>query len=94
LDPIYLECNSDAASTMAAYVHDLNSSHAEQSFCSPYIGLHVFIAWALATGLARRAIELVPPPLQTAVIDEVKQQDQPPPPPPPQMERRRFEVRA
>jgi len=29
------------------------------------IGLHVFIAWALATGLARRAIELVAPPLQT-----------------------------
>jgi periplasmic protein TonB len=56
------------------------------------IGLHVFIAWALATGLARRAIELVAPPIKTEIIDEVQKRDEPPPPPPPQMERPQVEV--
>ena len=56
------------------------------------IGLHVFIAWALATGLARRAIELVAPPLKTEIIDEAPKRDEPPPPPPPQLERPPVEV--
>src|SRR3984893_19238693 len=56
------------------------------------VGLHVFIAWALATGLAKRAIELVAPPLQTTVVDEVVKRDEPPPPPPPQLERPPVEV--
>jgi periplasmic protein TonB len=77
---------------MAAYVHDSNFFTRRTIVLFAIIGLHVFIAWALASGLARRAIELVAPPLQTAVIDEVKQQDQPPPPPPPQMERPPVEV--
>ena len=77
---------------MAAYVHDSQFFTRRTVVLFVIIGLHVFIAWALATGLARRAIELVAPPLETAVIDEVKQQDQPPPPPPPQMERPPVEV--
>jgi protein TonB len=56
------------------------------------IALHVFIAWALATGLARRAIELVAPPIQTEVVEEVQKKDEPPPPPPPQMERPPVEI--
>src|SRR5262249_39492676 len=56
------------------------------------IALHVFIAWALATGLAKRAIELVAPPLQTEVVEEVQKKDEPPPPPPPQMERPPVEI--
>src|ERR1700761_8185282 len=77
---------------MAAYVHDSQFFTRRPVVLLAIVGLHIFIAWALATGLARRAIELVAPPLQTAVIDEVKQQDQPPPPPPPQMERPPVEV--
>jgi periplasmic protein TonB len=77
---------------MAAYVHDSQFFTRRTVVLFAIIGLHVFIAWALATGLARRAIELVAPPLQTAVIDEVKQEDKPPPPPPPQMERPPVEV--
>jgi protein TonB len=77
---------------MAAYVHDSQFLTRRTVVLFAIVGLHIFIAWALATGLARRAIELVAPPLQTAVIDEVKQQDQPPPPPPPQMERPPVEV--
>jgi protein TonB len=56
------------------------------------VALHVFIAWALATGLARRAIELVAPPIQTEVVEEVQKKDEPPPPPPPQMERPPVEI--
>jgi protein TonB len=77
---------------MAAYVHDSQFFTRRTVVLFAIVALHVFIAWALATGLARRAIELVAPPLQTAVIDEIKQQDQPPPPPPPQMERPPVEV--
>jgi protein TonB len=77
---------------MAAYVHDTQFFTRRTVVLFAIVALHIFIAWALATGLARRAIELVAPPLQTAVIDEVKQQEQPPPPPPPQMERPPVEV--
>jgi protein TonB len=77
---------------MAAYVQDSNFFTRRTIVFVVIIALHVFIAWALATGLARRAIELVAPPLQTDVIEEVKKEDQPPPPPPPQMERPPVEI--
>jgi len=76
----------------SSYVQDSNFFTRRTIVVFGILGLHVVIIWALATGLAQRAIELVAPPLQTAVIDEVKQQDQPPPPPPPQMERPPVEV--
>jgi protein TonB len=56
------------------------------------IALHVFIGWALATGLARRAIEVIAPPIQTQIVEEVKKEEAPPPPPPPQFERPPVEV--
>ncbi|MGH8305863.1 MAG: energy transducer TonB, partial [Steroidobacteraceae bacterium] len=56
------------------------------------VALHVFIGWALATGLARRAIELVAPPIQTQIVEEVKKDVAPPPPPPPTFERPPVEV--
>src|SRR5215472_3695806 len=77
---------------MAVYVHDTNFFTTRTIVLFAIIGLHIFIAWALATGLARRAIELVAPPLQTTVVDEVVKRDEPPPPPPPQMERPPVEV--
>ena len=77
---------------MAAYVQDSNFFTRRTIVLFVIVGLHVFIAWALATGLARRAIELVAPPLQTDVVEEVKKEDQPPPPPPPQMERPPVEI--
>lgn len=45
------------------------------------LGLHVLLAWALASGLARDVIEVVRHPTMMAVIDEP-----PPPPPPPKLE--------
>lgn len=77
---------------MAAYVQDTNFLTRRTVVLLAIIALHVFIAWALATGLARRAIELVAPPIQTEVVEEVKKEDQPPPPPPPQMERPPVEI--
>ena len=77
---------------MASYVQDTNFFTRRTAVLFVIIALHVFIAWALATGLARRAIELVAPPIQTEVVEEVQKQDEPPPPPPPQMERPPVEI--
>jgi len=77
---------------MAAYVHDSNFFTRRTVVLFAIVGLHIFIAWALATGLARRAIELVAPPLQTTVVEEAVKHDEPPPPPPPQLERPPVEV--
>jgi protein TonB len=56
------------------------------------IALHIFLVWALATGLARRAIEVLAPPIQTTIVEEVKKEEAPPPPPPPQFERPPVEI--
>lgn len=49
--------------------------------------LHLFLAWAAVTGLARKAIDVVKEPFQTKIIEEVKPPPPPdtPPPPPPKM---------
>ena len=50
--------------------------------------LHVVVIYALATGLARKVVEVIKQPLETKIIEEVKpppQPDLPPPPPPPKM---------
>ena len=77
---------------MAAYVQDSNFLTRRGVVFLAIVALHVCIAWALATGLARRAIELVAPPIQTEVVEEVQKKDEPPPPPPPQMERPPVEI--
>ena len=48
------------------------------------VALHVVIGYALVTGLARKVVEAIKPPLEARMIDEVKPPppDQPPPPPP------------
>jgi periplasmic protein TonB len=77
---------------MAAYVHDSQFMTRRGAVLAAIIALHVFIAWALATGLARRAIEVMAPPIQTQIVQEVKPKDLPPPPPPPKFERPPVEV--
>jgi periplasmic protein TonB len=51
------------------------------------IFLHILIVWALVSGLARKAVELVAKPLETKLIAEVTKppENLPPPPPPPKM---------
>jgi periplasmic protein TonB len=77
---------------MAAYVHDSQFMTRRGAVLVAIVALHVFIGWALATGLARRAIELVAPPIQTQIVEEVKKEVAPPPPPPPQFERPPVEL--
>jgi protein TonB len=56
------------------------------------IGLHILAAWALASGLARKVVEVLAPPIEADIVEELKPEDEPPPPPPPEMERPPVEV--
>jgi protein TonB len=49
--------------------------------------LHVALAYAVVTGLARKVVDVVKAPLETKIIEEVKKPPPPPetPPPPPKM---------
>lgn len=68
---------------MAAYIHDTQYFTRRTAVLFAIVGLHVFIFWALATGLAQRAIEVIAPPIQTQIVqEETKKVDLPPPPPP------------
>ena len=42
--------------------------------------LHAFIVWALVSGLARKAVDVIKKPITATIIEEIKV---PPPPPPP-----------
>jgi len=77
---------------MAALVQDSGLLTKRGAVLVAIIGLHVFILYALATGLARRAIEVLAPPIQTQIVEEVKKEEAPPPPPPPQFERPPVEI--
>ncbi len=77
---------------MAALVHDSQFLTRRGAVLVAIIALHIFIGWALATGLARRAIEVLAPPIQTQIVEEVKKEEAPPPPPPPQFERPPVEI--
>ena len=77
---------------MAAYVHDTDFFTRRTAVLAAIVGLHVFIAWALATGLARKAIEVLAPPIQTDIVQEEKNKSEPPPPPPPELRKQVVEV--
>lgn len=51
------------------------------------IALHAVGIWVIESGLSRAIIEMVAPPVETKMIDDVKPpEDEPPPPPPPPLE--------
>jgi protein TonB len=77
---------------MTAYVQDSTFLTRRGAVLAAIVALHVFVIWALASGLARRAMELVAPPISADIVEEVKKQDLPPPPPPPEIERPPVEV--
>ena len=77
---------------MAAYVHDTEFFTRRTAVLAAIIALHVFILWALATGLARKAIEVLAPPIQTDIVQEEKNKEEPPPPPPPELRKEVVEV--
>ena len=77
---------------MAAYVHDTQFFTRRTMVLFAIVALHVFIGWALATGLARKAIEVLAPPIQTDIVEEVKTKNEPPPPPPPEFQKPPVEI--
>lgn len=77
---------------MAALVQDSGLLTRRGAVLVAIVALHIFILYALATGLARRAIEVLAPPIQTQIVEEVKKEEAPPPPPPPQFERPPVEI--
>ncbi|MEP7283392.1 MAG: energy transducer TonB [Rubrivivax sp.] len=44
------------------------------------VAMHVLLAWALVSGLARKVVDVIKAPIETKIIEEVA----PPPPPPPE----------
>lgn len=45
--------------------------------------LHALVIYALVTGLARKAVEVIKKPITATIIEEIKAPPPPPPPPPP-----------
>jgi protein TonB len=77
---------------MAAYAQDSGFFTRRGIVVAIIIALHVFVLWALATGLANKVVEVLAPPIEAEIVDEVEAEDEPPPPPPPEMERPPVEV--
>jgi len=75
---------------MATYLQQ-NQSRRMAIFAA-IVGFHVLLAYGLVSGLARKVVEVIAPPLVTDIIEEIKPEDKPPPPPPPQMERPPVQV--
>lgn len=49
------------------------------------VALHIALVYALIHGLARKIVEIVVPPLETKIIEEIKPPADKPPPPPPKL---------
>jgi protein TonB len=77
---------------MAAYAHDNSFFSRRAVVFIVIVGLHIGIAVMFATGLAQKIVEVVAPPIETNLIEEVQQREEPPPPPPPEFERPPIEV--
>lgn len=77
---------------MAALEHDSSFMTRRGAVLVAIVALHLFIFWALATGLAQRAIEQLAPPIQTDIVQEEQKKVEPPPPPPPQFEKPPVEI--
>ena len=46
------------------------------------IGLHIIVGYGFYSGLARRIVQTIIPPVEVSEIDKPKPDDKPPPPPP------------
>ena len=54
--------------------------------------LHALVIYALVTGLARKAVEVIKKPITATIIEEIKAPPPPPPPPPKKIEQPKVEV--
>lgn len=65
------------------YNYEPRDSSARAKGVALVIGVHALVGWALVSGLARKAVDVMKKPLEATVIQEVKLPPPPPPPPPP-----------
>jgi protein TonB len=77
---------------MAAYAQDSSFFTRRGVVVVAIIGLHLLVLYALASGLARKMVEVIAPNIEADIVEEVKSDEEPPPPPPPEMERPPVEV--
>ena len=78
---------------MAAYAQHDSSYFSRRAIAFiVIIGVHVVLIWGFSSGLATKVINVIAPPIQTDIVQEVQKRDEPPPPPPPKMERPPVEV--
>jgi protein TonB len=77
---------------MPAYAQDSGFFTRRGIVVVAIIGIHVLVMYALASGLARKIVEVVAPNIEADIVEEVKNDEEPPPPPPPEMERPPVEV--
>jgi protein TonB len=77
---------------MVAHVQDASFISRRAVVLVIIILLHVLLAYGLATGLARRAMEIIAPPIQANIVEDVQQHELPPPPPPPEFEKPPVDV--
>lgn len=50
------------------------------------VAVHILVIYGLVSGLARKAIEVLPSPIETKILTEDQPVEEPPPPPPPTFE--------
>jgi protein TonB len=60
------------------FTHDARGPARHLTGLFAVVLLHIALGWALASGLARKVVEVIKAPIETRIIEEVK----PPPPPP------------
>jgi len=77
---------------MAAYAQDSSFFTRRGIVVVAIVGLHLLVLWALASGLARKMVEVIAPNIEADIVEELKTDEEPPPPPPPEMERPPVEV--
>lgn len=68
-----------------SYIQPNQHSNSRVAGLIGVVVFHAVMGYALVNGLARKIVEVVAPPLETKIIEEIKPppQEQPPPPPPP-----------
>jgi protein TonB len=67
-----------------SYAHPRSSSR-RLTGLAVTVALHIALLYALMHGLARKIVEIVTPPLETKIIEEIKPPADKPPPPPPKL---------
>ncbi len=79
---------------MAAYTQEHDSQYYSRRIIVfiAAVAIQVFILLALNAGMAQRVMNIIAPPIQTNIVQQVEKHDQPPPPPPPKLERPPVEV--